>query len=91
MERESVTAGGLQFTVVVEPDLENGGYVVHCPALKGCWSQGETVDEALANITDAIIGWLTVSVEKTMAETRAQVARKGATPPMSISVQVAYG
>jgi|GEM_PF-3780879 len=48
------------FTVVVEPDSEDGGYVVHCPALKGCWSQGETVDEALRNIVDAISGWRNV-------------------------------
>jgi len=68
MEKVAVSASGLQFTVVIEPDVEDGGYVVHCPALRGCWSQGESIDEALANITDAIIGWLSVSVEKTMAE-----------------------
>jgi len=47
------------FNLVIEPD-EEGGYVVHCPALKGCWSQGETVEEALQNIKDAMIGWVTV-------------------------------
>ncbi|HEY9851668.1 MAG TPA: type II toxin-antitoxin system HicB family antitoxin [Leptolyngbyaceae cyanobacterium] len=30
------------------------GYAVWCPALPGCWSQGETESEALENIKDAI-------------------------------------
>lgn len=37
--------------------LERGqdGYIVaHCPALKGCWSQGKTEEEAVQNITEAI-------------------------------------
>jgi predicted RNase H-like HicB family nuclease len=42
------------FKVVIEPDNEKGGYVVTCPSLPGCYSQGETIDEALANIKEAI-------------------------------------
>lgn len=30
------------------------GYAVWCPSLPGCWSQGQTQDEALENIKDAI-------------------------------------
>ena len=30
------------------------GYSVSCPGLPGCWSQGETEEEALENIQDAI-------------------------------------
>lgn len=43
------------FKVLLEPDEEDGGYVVSCPALAGCYSQGDTVDEALENIKEAII------------------------------------
>lgn len=43
----------LDFKVFLEPD-EDGGYVVVCPTLPGCYSQGETVEEALANIREAI-------------------------------------
>ena len=41
------------FKVLLEPD-ETGGYVVTCPALPGCYSQGDSVDEALRNIKEAI-------------------------------------
>ena len=41
------------FKVILEPD-EESGYVVTCPSLSGCYSQGETIDEALANIREAI-------------------------------------
>lgn len=42
------------FKVFLEPDEEYGGYVVVCPSIPGCYSQGHTVDEALANIREAI-------------------------------------
>ena len=47
----------MKFKVVLEPE-EEGGFSVHCPALKGCHSQGETEEEALANIKEAIEGYL---------------------------------
>lgn len=34
------------------------GYAIWCPALPGCWSQGATEEEALANIKDAIETYL---------------------------------
>jgi predicted RNase H-like HicB family nuclease len=44
----------LDFKVFLERDEEYGGYVVRCPSLQGCYSQGKTVEEALANIREAI-------------------------------------
>jgi predicted RNase H-like HicB family nuclease len=41
------------FKVILEEE-EEGGYSVHCPELPGCHSQGETVEEALANVREAI-------------------------------------
>ena len=49
----------MNLKVVISEDPEDGGYVVSCPALLGCHSQGETVKEALTNIRDAIKGCLT--------------------------------
>jgi predicted RNase H-like HicB family nuclease len=42
-----------QFTVVVEQD-EDGVYIASCPALQGCHSQGESYQEAIENLKDAI-------------------------------------
>ena len=42
-----------RYTVVVEQD-EDGVFVASCPALQGCYSQGDTYEEALKNIEDAI-------------------------------------
>lgn len=44
----------LDFKVFLEPDPDYGGFVVVCPSLPGCYSQGKTVSEALANIREAI-------------------------------------
>ncbi len=48
----------LKFNVFIEEDQEDGGYVIECPALPGCASQGDTVEEAVENIKEAIRGWL---------------------------------
>jgi predicted RNase H-like HicB family nuclease len=42
------------FEVSLEPD-ETGGYVAICPSLPGCYSQGETLEEAMENIEEAIL------------------------------------
>ena len=54
----------MEFKVSVRKG-EDGWYVVNCPALKGCWSQGKTVEEALESIKDAIEGYLEVQNEVT--------------------------
>jgi len=43
----------MRLKVVLEPSDE-GGYTVYVPALPGCISEGETVEDALANIREAI-------------------------------------
>jgi predicted RNase H-like HicB family nuclease len=54
----------MQYPVVVKPDAEDGGFVVECPAIPGCVSEGDTVEEAMANIRDAIAGCLAVLRDK---------------------------
>ena len=46
------------------------GYAVWCPALPGCWSQGETEAEALENIKDAIREYVAADDDLKRAETR---------------------
>jgi antitoxin HicB len=45
--------------VVFEP-AEEGGYVAVVPALPGCLTQGDTFEEAVAMVKDAIVGYLAV-------------------------------
>jgi predicted RNase H-like HicB family nuclease len=47
----------LKYRVEIEQD-EDGAYVARCPALPGCLSQGATRDEALANVREAIEGYV---------------------------------
>ena len=42
-----------EFTVIIEPDVEGTGFSATVPALPGCGSQGETLEEALKNIREA--------------------------------------
>jgi predicted RNase H-like HicB family nuclease len=52
----------MTFTVILEPE-EDGGYAVICPAIPGCISQGDSLDEALLNIRAAIEDCLAVRRE----------------------------
>jgi len=42
-----------KFRIVVEQD-EDGMYIVSVPSLKGCYTQGDSIEEAIENIKDAI-------------------------------------
>jgi len=53
----------MKLSVVLEP-AEEGGYTVYVPALKGCISEGETREEALQNIKEAIELYLEPGEEK---------------------------
>jgi predicted RNase H-like HicB family nuclease len=44
--------------VIIYPDNEDGGWVSEVPSLPGCFSQGESREEALRNARDAIEEWL---------------------------------
>jgi predicted RNase H-like HicB family nuclease len=59
----------MKLRVVLEPSDE-GGFTVYVPALPGCVSEGETEDEALANIREAIGLYLEpVEDDEAVAET----------------------
>ncbi|MEE8483269.1 MAG: type II toxin-antitoxin system HicB family antitoxin, partial [Nitrospinota bacterium] len=44
------------------------GFDVHCPMLPGCNSQGDTLEEAMDNIKDAIVTYLKMVAEETKDE-----------------------
>jgi predicted RNase H-like HicB family nuclease len=51
----------MKLKIVVHP-AEEGGYWAEVPALPGCASEGETMDEMLANVREAIEAWLSVDI-----------------------------
>ena len=55
------------FHVTLE-QAEDGWYVVECPALPGCVSQGKDKKEALENIKEAITEWLWAEDQKAVSE-----------------------
>jgi predicted RNase H-like HicB family nuclease len=52
----------MRLRVVFEPS-EEGGYTAHVPALPGCISEGDTLDEARENVREAIALYLEPSIE----------------------------
>ncbi len=44
-----------RYTIILDPDPDEGGYTVTVPALPGCVTQGETLEEAIAMAKDAIL------------------------------------
>lgn len=63
-KKYEVTVRGKKYTVILNTDIEDGGYWIECPSLPGCASQGDTVEEALEMIKDAIKGHLEVLEEE---------------------------
>ena len=62
----------MKLKVVLEPS-EEGGYTVYVPALPGCISEGDTKDEALANIREAIELYLEPTEDDHIPQEKAEV------------------
>jgi len=62
----------MRIRVVLEPSDE-GGYTVFVPALPGCISEGETKEEALRNIREAIELYLEPTEDEVVGRERAEV------------------
>lgn len=54
----------LPYRLEIVPDPDEGGYVVRYPDLPGCISVGESISEAIANIEDAKLAWITAAIEE---------------------------
>ncbi len=60
----TVNAKRHTYSVVLHTDTEDGGYWIECPSIPGCASQGDTIEEALEMIKDAIEGCLQLMPHK---------------------------
>ncbi|PZV18557.1 MAG: type II toxin-antitoxin system HicB family antitoxin [Leptolyngbya sp.] len=50
----------MKIRAIIHP-AEEGGYWAEVPALPGCITEGDTMEEVVANLKDAIAGWLNVA------------------------------
>ncbi len=54
----------MKIKAIIHP-VEEGGYWAEVPALPGCFTDGETMEEIMANLQEAIQGWLEVANSRT--------------------------
>jgi len=71
------------YSIILEPDEEDGGFSVLVPALPGCVTQGATVEECLENAQEAIAVWIK------SAERFGEPVPIERQPPRILQVQVA--
>jgi predicted RNase H-like HicB family nuclease len=62
----------MKIQAVIHP-AEEGGYWAEVPGLPGCITEGDSMEEVLANLKDAIEGWLAVANRRTTIASTAQI------------------
>ncbi len=62
----------MKLKAIIHP-AEEGGYWAEVPALPGCITEGDSMDEVLANLQDAIQGWLEVANEIELSQNQDRV------------------
>ena len=72
-----------KYTIILEPDVEEGGYTVTVPALPGCITQGETVSQCIERAQEAIAGYIK-SLEQAGEPIPPEIER-----PQAITIDVA--
>ncbi|MBD0304870.1 MAG: type II toxin-antitoxin system HicB family antitoxin [Tolypothrix sp. T3-bin4] len=62
----------MKIKAIIHP-AEEGGYWAEVPALPGCITEGDTMEEVMVNLKDAIEGWLDVANSRHAIESTDQV------------------
>jgi predicted RNase H-like HicB family nuclease len=73
MKRKTLKKKVYQYTAIFEPDIKLGGYTVTIPVLPGCISEGDSFEDALNNIQEAAILYLSV-----MRQEKEEIPAEGA-------------
>ena len=64
----------VSLTALVFPEPDAGGYSAEVPALPGCYTQGETLEEVQANLREAAEGWLGAAHDESVARSESEGA-----------------
>ncbi|MBV9389901.1 MAG: type II toxin-antitoxin system HicB family antitoxin [Chroococcidiopsidaceae cyanobacterium CP_BM_ER_R8_30] len=62
----------MKIRAIIHP-AEEGGYWAEVPALPGCITEGDTLEEVMANLKDAIEGWLDVANNRSGVDSTDQI------------------
>lgn len=62
----------MKIKAIIHP-AEEGGYWAEVPAFPGCITEGDTMEEVVANLKNAIEGWLDVANSRNAIESTAQI------------------
>jgi len=62
----------MNIKAIIHP-AEEGGYWAEVPALPGCITEGESIEEVMTNLKDAIEGWLDVANSRNVIESTDRV------------------
>lgn len=62
----------MKIKAIIHP-ADEGGYWAEVPALPGCITEGDNLDEIMDNLKDAIQGWLEVANENQLTDSSAQI------------------
>lgn len=64
----------VKLAAIVRPEPDEGGYSASIPALPGCHTQGETLDEVRVNLAEAAEAWLAVANADALARDATKAA-----------------
>ncbi len=62
----------MKFKAIIH-EAEEGGFWAEVPAIVGCVSQGETMDELIVNLREAIVGCLSIDIEPSRSEDKGRI------------------
>jgi predicted RNase H-like HicB family nuclease len=62
----------MKIKAILHP-AEGGGYWAEVPALPGCITEGDSLEEVITNLQDAITGWLEVANEYQLTDEASQI------------------
>lgn len=85
---EGTIRGRFTFAVEVEEDELDGGYVAECIDLPGCVSQGETEEEAIENLVEAIVGVLEVRMQRFLHEEKPRTVSDNGEHPRRRALEI---